>query len=115
MHTTYTPGPCTGENAAYEGQVVLKMPAYEERLEMLADHPQILEQAENGENSASKMKTVLAMVKWSYKYYEKVEIKRLSDGHKFDSLDSLRFDTGCQHIIQDIAIKLSQGFELGEG
>lgn len=114
MHKTYTPGPCKGDDAQYEGQVVLKVPAYEERLEMIADHPEILEQGKGGEDPISRMRTVLAMVKWSYNFYEKVDLKRRSDGHSYKCLDDLRFDMGCQGIIQDVAVKLAQGFELGE-
>jgi len=43
-----------------------------------------------------------------------VDITRVKDGHRIDSLDALRYERDAQEIIQDVATKLSQGFELGE-
>ena len=120
MHITYTPAPCKVEDSKFKGEVVLKVPAYEERLEMLADHPEILESAEESSSKKNKkvsgkdLKVMLAMIKWSYKFYHKVDITRKRDGARIESLDGLRYDKDCQDIIQDIATRLSQGFDLGE-
>lgn len=119
MFKTYTPQPCKAKNAKFKGEVVLKIPSYEDRLEMIAENPEILEAAgQDQENksgiSTKNLKIMLAMIKWSYKFYEKVDITRSKDGKRFDSLDCLRYDKECQDIIQDVATQLSQGFELGE-
>lgn len=119
MFHVYTPAPCMGDDAKFKGEIVLKLPAYEERLEMLADHPELLEDSQQSGSkkkqnmSALQMKTVLAMVKWSYNYYNKVDLVRLADKKKFTSLDDLRYSNDTQAIIQDVAVKLAQGFELG--
>jgi hypothetical protein len=105
--------------ATFSGEVVLKVPAYEQKLEMLVAHPEMMDEdlgkKKKGSSkvSLSEMRTVLAMVKWSYEFYQKVDLVRLSDKKKITSLDDLRYDAGCQGIIQDVAARLSQGFELG--
>lgn len=113
----YTPKPCQGEKALFEGHVVLKVPSYEQRLEMLAAHPEIIDESQNDDNgklTAAGMTTMLSMIKWSYQFYSDVKISRLDDKQKFKSLSDLKHSADCQGIIQDIATNLSKGFSLGK-
>lgn len=125
MYQTYVPSPCKGDGAKFSGDVSLIMPSYEDRLDMVIEHPDLMNvedkkkkkskgDKDDDKVSPEELKTVRAMVKWSYKFYHKVSIKRLSDGFVFESLDQIRRSNDTQPIIQDIATKLCQGFELGK-
>lgn len=104
--------------ATFSGTVVLRKPYYEERLELSAN-PDVIDMINQEKKDDDKkmtpgqMKTVISMVKWSYPFYVKVDLKRLKDGAHFESLEMLRYDPTCGPILQDIAMKLSYGFELG--
>ncbi len=126
MHTvTYTPAPCEGEDAEFKGEVVLRAPSYEDRLEMAAN-PALMDylkqqeapekkkkRDDDSQAKADQVKMMIAMVKWSYGFYEKVDITRIKDGVRFTDVEKLRHDPSCGGILQDCATKLSQGFELG--
>lgn len=114
----YTPKLCQGEGALFDGHVLLKVPSYEDRLEMLAEYPDLINEENEAESdkkiSKAGMKTMLTMIRWSYQFYLEVKITRLSDKQKFKSLDDLRYSSDCQGIIQDVATNLSKGFVLGK-
>lgn len=133
MHTvTYTPEPCKADDAEalFKGEVVLQAPSYEDRLEMAAnpalnqflakqDEKKIekdgkKKKKDEGELRSDQIKTLIAMAKWSYRFYVKVDITRKSDGVHFNTVDDLRFDPTTSAIINDIAQRLSTGFELGK-
>lgn len=120
MNITYKPEPCIDgkkKKAEFTGEVVLRAPAYEERLEMLSSDPDLVNAISGNAGEAdvsSNLKSLLALAKWSYGFYVKVDIKRNECGTVFDNLDKLRFDARAQGILQDVALKLSQGFTLGK-
>ncbi len=120
MQVSYTPGPCKGDEAEFEGAVVLKAPTYEQRLEIAAD-PDLMEFLKDEEKAKGKkrdvkpqqLRTLIVMAKWSYQFYEKVDLKHRSTKVHFNDLDALKCDPRCAPIIQDVATKLASGFELG--
>lgn len=133
INVSYTPKACTDYvetveidgkeierevKATFSGSVVLRKPSFEERLELSAN-PDVVDMINNSDNQKEKkitpqqMKTIISMVKWSYKFFEKVDLKRLKDGVHFQNLDELRLDPTGGPILQDIAMKLSYGFEMG--
>lgn len=112
MKKPYKPLACKGEKAKFSGDVVLRMPAYEERMEILCEADFLDLTDESGSVSGSRKQQVQAMlklVKASYAFYEKVDIKRKSDGKEFKKLEDLRFDSECAEILQDVANYLLQG------
>lgn len=141
----YTPKACLpsvdkkGEEipALFSGHIVLRPPGYEERLELLASNPDLInfinddnkekakkekekhgkkekeKEEEFDELSIEQVRVIAAQVKWSYGYYEKVDLVRAKDGKHFKDLQSLRSDRTCNSILQEIAVLLSGGLELG--
>ena len=117
---TYTPTPCEGDEALFKGEVVLRLPSYDERMDLLIDNPDFFadEDTPKPKKKSAKMqiedlKKSRAVCKWSYQFYKKVDIKRKSDGYHFKSLVDLKASTDCVSIIADIANRLSIGFDLG--
>lgn len=134
MNQTYTPEPCIDSldkdgkevKALFQGEVVLRIPAYEERLEIVASTPEILEvqdldegqlkklsAKERSEQQVLQMKALIGAVKWSYNFYEKIDITRKKDKKKYGKIDDLKYDNECAAILNDIALKLTRGFDLG--
>ena len=70
--TVFKPEACQGKDAKFKGEVVLKQPSYEERLEIAGDESMQL--ASSSESQAEKLKGVIALTKWSYQFYKKVVI-----------------------------------------
>lgn len=112
MKQPYKPLPCQGDKAEFSGNVVLRLPAYEERMEIMVECDFLDMTSEEGKVTGSKkqqVKSMLKLVKASYEFYEKVDIKRKSDGKAFKSLEDLRYDHSCAEILQDVANWLLNG------
>ncbi len=118
-YKTYRPKPCEGKKALFEGEVVLRLPSYDERMDLLIDNPDFFDDDEKPKSKKDKkvnletLKKSRAVCEWSYKFYKKVDIKRKSDGYHFKSLSDLQISSDCTSIIADVANRLSVGFELG--
>lgn len=112
---TYTPKPCEGDDSLFEGQVVLALPSYDERMDLLIDNPSFFDDVEpsGSMKRLEDLKKSRAVSKWSYQFYRKVDIKRKSDGFHFKSLEDLQRSNDCTAIIADVANRLSVGFDLG--
>lgn len=113
----YTPKACEGEDALFSGHVVLNCPAYEDRIEILSQHPEFFDKNDKKDKTAQtkkEMENLLSVMKWSYKFYQEVKITRISDKQKFNSLDDLRYSTDCQAILIDVSTQLAKGFVLGK-
>lgn len=117
----YEPGPCSGDDALFSGEVVLRLPNYDERMDLLIDNPDFFDEVEEPKKNRSEskmqkhsnLKKARALSQWSYQFYKKVDIKRKSDGYHFKSLEDLKTSNDCAGIIADVANRLSMGFNLG--
>lgn len=110
----YEPSSCKGDKPTWKGQVVLKVPAWDETLEFSEANMDLMPKAEGDEQEQkSNVKLMRNMLIWSYKFYKKVDLVRLSDGKKVDSLELLKCIKDGQPVLQDCATKLIHGFELG--
>lgn len=119
MNKIFTPKACQGDKAEFKGDVILKLPAYDERLDMLleTDLMAATEKSE-GEGSAGKNRDYLLalskLVKISYPFYQKVNITRKSDKKVYKSVDDLKYDPSASTILQEVAMELAAGNTLGK-
>ena len=112
----YVPSQCKGDDATFKGCVVLKTPSIEERMEFMikmADYDNPTEDEPTIKRQAALIKKSLEMMKMSYQYYVKIDLKRIKDDKKFKTLDEMRYDPDCQRILQEISGKIVEGFHLG--
>lgn len=121
MEIAYVPNPCKGDKAKFEGSVVMKAPSYEERVELMLDanfsefvNAKIDDMDNLKQDKTKFLKCMLQLVKKSYDYYVKVDIKE-KGGKKthYKSLDDLRYHKECADILQDVAMQLVNGFSMG--
>lgn len=119
MNKIFTPKSCQGDKAEFKGDVVLRLPAYDERLEMMleSDLMAAVESAKDGGDTSKNKSYLLALsklVKISYPFYQKVNITRKSDKKAYKSIEDLKYDPSCVGILQEIAMELAAGNTLGK-
>lgn len=111
----YTPAPCKGDKAEFSGQVILNVPSYEERMEIMLEADMLsVSQDEAGVDKAKSLKMMMEMVKASYRFYKKVDITHKPSKTKFDSLDDLRYSPKGAAILNDVATYLLNADGLGK-
>lgn len=107
------PKDCQGENPKFEGFVEIEPLGFDEAMNVLIDSGVNPSQLSGEANSSNQLKTLVAMVKASKAKYKKVELKRLSDGKEFKSIDEIWVDSSCRSILSDVASQLFSDEPLG--
>lgn len=110
----YKPEPCKGEGALFSGQVVVSVPSYEERMELMLEADMLdNEDVKNiGKNEAARM--MLKMVKASYPFYERVDVTHKESKQHYKSVDDLRYSPNAGAILNDVATYLLKADGLGK-
>lgn len=110
---TYTPKACIGKEAQFSGQVVMRVPSYEERIDLMTETGSI--ELENQEMPKSQMlKMTKALVEASYPFYVKVDLTYKPTKKVFTSADELRYSAKTAGILTDVATWLLNADILGE-
>ena len=115
MQKTITPSICkpkknedgTETAAAYAGQVVMKMPTYDERMAIYEDSG-----VEDSANLKS-LRLVRLLAKKLPDYLVSVDIKRLEDGYEFKDWASLQYDSDMGSVISDCCLALIGKIKAG--
>ncbi len=114
----YIPKPCReeeGKPATMKGMVVLNLPTFDERYELL-DEMGVTIDSETSEvkiDTAASFKTIRKMVKAARKYYLEVHLEKL-DGTKITSVEELETDPSCDGVLIDVATSIARGFRPGK-
>jgi hypothetical protein len=100
---------CKGEGAKFSGELLLRVPNASEKLELLEQVG--VEVNDNGEISAkqSGLATTAKMIRASESFYQKVDLKRLSDNSEFKNFDDLHYESDCMPILIEMAQKIFSG------
>lgn len=114
----YVPKDAKGDEKKFEGHVELRMPLFEERLELVEKMG--LETDDDGkvkfsEEKKSKISFLVGLLKAARPFYVSVNLKRLSDGAVFESYEDLSSDSDCQGIITEVAGVVMNGLKVGNG
>lgn len=105
------PSVCVGEEATYEGFVVLRPPTVLERLKYVNDCGFQADE-KTGEFGAQKdqLEKVLKMIEFAKPHFVKVEMKKKSDGYEYKSYEDLDSDPDCTNLIVELSAKVLAGF-----
>ena len=124
---TYVPSQCKGDDAEFEGKVVLVPPTFDQRedyreimmdfatefdqeqLENIQEDPKAAEKKENRELIKSMLKFKRELVKCSVDHYKEVELKRKCDGKEFKSFEDMTYWTDLDPMIHEIADFITKG------
>ena len=115
MQKTFTPALCkpkknddgTETPAAYAGQVVMKVPTYDERMAIYEESG--IEDAEN----LKSIRLVRLLAKKLPDYLVSVDVKRLEDGYEFKTWESLQYDSDMGGVISDCCLALIGKIKAG--
>ena len=106
------PSICKVENAKWSGHVVMRLPSFDEKFELLES----LNVKQNGgevEVDSNQIAMIRKMVAASQKFYVEVS---LTDGvETVNSFDDMQYIEDMHQVLAEIAGKMMDGFKVGNG
>lgn len=110
------PAICKGENAAWEGCVVLRMPTFDEKFEYVERLQVIVKDDGTVEgDQISKVKSVREMVKMSKAHYVEIDLKSKSTGEIVKSFEEMQYVEDLHSTMVEVAGLMLNGFKVGNG
>jgi hypothetical protein len=106
----FVPDCCQGDDASFEGHVIIKKPNYDERCEMWEQVGDLTH-----ENNIEQMKKMRVAVGLSKAFYVEVDLKHKETGEEFKSFDDMHAESELHEVLTDVALKLLHRFKLGNG
>jgi len=107
------PEACKGESPKFSGEVELRVPTFDEILEMCDDvGVDFQEDGVEIRTKGSNISMLRRMVKNAEKYYVSVSLKKLN-GKEIKSYEDLQSDYDAHGIIKEIAGKIWRADSLG--
>lgn len=114
--TKIVPTVCKGDNAAWEGFVVLRLPTFDEKFEYLERmQVNVKEDGTVEGNTNQKLHTVREMVKMSQSHYVEVSLKNKKTGEEVKSFDDMQYVEDLHGAMVEIAGMMLNGFKVGNG
>lgn len=106
---------CSGDDAKWQGYVVVKALSFDDRYEMFESLN--IKMSEDGSVELSKLdqiKTIREMVKLSKKLYLEVDLKSI-EGEEVKSFDDMQYVEDLHAVMIEVATKMMSGFKVGNG
>lgn len=101
--------------ARYSGSVTFAVPDYDERMSLLIAIEEAGGSMSRDSSKADRYRYYQAIAKQLPKFVTKVDMTRIEDGFKFESLDQLQHDTDLGGgVITFLAMKLVESFAVGK-
>jgi hypothetical protein len=113
LNQKYVPKACRGKEAIFTGEVVIKIPSFEDRIDLMTA-------SEAGQKKQDEMSQIellqqtKKLVQASYPFYVKVDITHKATKKHFASADELRYSAKTSEILSDVAAYLLNADCLGE-
>lgn len=112
MLNKFSPSVCVGEGAEYEGFIMLRMPTYDERHEMVELRPDLPSDASEEDKVRAGRTWMRKLYVIAPKYVQEVAIKRKSDGFLFNTWEQLSYDSDMNVAISEALGALVGKFSL---
>lgn len=110
----FIPKMAQGEEKAFDGYVVIRLPSFDERYEAL-ENAGFEESGDGGyEVSGSKFKAMRKLVSETAKLYKEVNLVHIESGAEAKSLDDMLHNSYFDSILVEVATKLMTGFQVGK-
>lgn len=111
----YVPEVCKGESPKMKGEVELALVKYSDKLKFFKSTG--IKLSATGEvekmDTSQSFDFIIKQSEFSKDYYLKVDLEDLATGEKYTCFDDLEYGDLGQLVIQDISLKLMNGFSLG--
>lgn len=99
----------------FEGKIVLRSPDFDERMSLAEECGSDLIEVQKNPQSDKAIPVTRKIVKLSEAFYKSVDIKRISDGKKFESFKQLSKYSAFNLTLMEVGMRLMEGEELGNG
>lgn len=122
MQKSFIPEATKVEGSIFTGDVIIEIPSYDERMDMMMDSgltEALQEKAANLDNESYKPgmsyhKALNNCVKLSYSRYVKINLTRKKDKKVYKDIEEFKYDPDAGVILQEIALKIATGSILGK-
>lgn len=98
----------------FKGRIVLRRPKFDERYEFVEQIGISIDKEGEVQMEQQELKMLRRMVAESEKYYELVELERLSDGEKFENFEDLSVDIDANEILIEVATFMMHGRKVSK-
>jgi len=111
---TFVPSLCKGENPKMSGEVVLRLPTFNERMRYMKESGFKLSEKGEVEMGAAneKLDFLAKLVEISAGHYVSVSLKN-SKGEEIKSYEDMQYDEECSTVLMEIGGLLLNGFKMG--
>lgn len=110
------PAICKGDDATWEGFVVLRLPTFDEKFDYVERMQLAIKEDGTVEgDQLAKLKSVREMVKVSKAHYVEVELKSKSTGEVVKSFDEMQYCEDLHGTMVELAAMILNGFKVGNG
>ena len=96
-----------GNEPKWEGYVVMRMPTFDERFEVME------ELSEAAEAKMSELKMIRKLVKASQKFYAEVALKHKESGEECKSFDDMQYHESLYPALGELGRFVTEGNKLG--
>jgi hypothetical protein len=109
----FVPELAKGESPQFKGKITLKLPTFDERFGFF-EHCgfDLNDKGEVDMKSTKPIPMLRKMVEYSQKFYQNVELERVSDGSKYSSFEDLSYDNDTSPILVEVAGLVMNGFKI---
>lgn len=111
MEITIVPEPCVGEEAKFEGDVVVTLPTYPQRIRYAKQCGLKVGSDGKVDVNGDHLEALAVLADLTKGHIQKVNIKKKDSGEVIDSVELLYVDSDCDPIVTDLALKLTHGFK----
>lgn len=113
----FVPSICKGDDAKWEGEVVLRLPTFDEKFDYI-DQMNV-EFTDDGSveisKSTERMRQVRKMVSLSEKHYVSVKLKAKDGSSEANSFEEMQYEQDLHEVLIEIGSKILHGFKAGNG
>lgn len=109
---TWTPAICEGESPAYEGNISVRMPLYDERLDFYAGAGVALDGTAGQDATRAGVLVMRHVSRQAAAFVEAVKLTRKADGATF-TWDDMLVDTDMGPVIAEVCNRLLGKYSTG--
>lgn len=110
----FVPQSCQGENAKFEGHVMVLPPSFPQRFEYIEASGFEIDEKGDIKTSMKQLKALANMFRLAEPHISAVDLKKKSDGTEIKSFEALADDPDCDGINMEIASHMMNGFRLSK-
>ena len=110
----YVPRVCKGDEPTFSGEIVMRVPSYEERIDIMLESGTVDLADDHAKSKRDMLSMTRKLVVSSYPFYVKVDLTHIKTKKHFKSVDDLKYSAKTAEILNEVATWLLTADLLGE-